>query len=678
MKIFKRLIFLVVLLCLLGSYTETFSQIPIIIDKAEKEEDLRKKSSTYLYLAEYYCEFQKDSALFFLKDALKYSFLANDSSLISDTYRLYAIAKAPKEISDTVSHYFQQSLKYAIDKVDSAKIYTDIAAAYTYCGDYNKAFKCYNIGVDYMIQINDSTNLARILTNLGVLYSKTSKFYQASTTYMRALDICEKYNDKESAAGIYNNMGEIMALQEEYDKAIGYFSTAKSLYESLGLIPPLSTEYLNLAQVYIELEEYDIAKDYLNKSYQIDTTYKLKALEANSLRQLATVYLRQGKYNSAERLIDGSIYVLESESLNMHLEITKILKAEILVKQKRFDEANKIILENEPIIRRQNDQHTLVHILNLKAEIAKNSGQWDSAYNFQEEAYTISDSLYGVDKHRSIMNLEIAYQTELKEKQIEQLKYSDSLKKIKLKNRSRLITLLIIILALVIIITGFLILYWIKKQQYENQNREKRILQAKFNAEGQQQDKIAQELHDNVGGKLIGLILKLQSGNIDNDESLHYVEDIYKDIRRVSHSLNEPIFKNVDLQTKVQNYISTLTEDSFIDIDYTNDIDIDWSKVIDNIDLQRNCYRMIQELLTNSFKHAKADHIEIHLLNDDTKIMIIYEDNGVGFSKEAIMRKDLLSTIKKRLDIFDGKIDINNSHHKGVFINITIPYKKNK
>jgi len=275
------------------------------------------------------------------------------------------------------------------------------------------------------------------------------------------------------------------------------------------------------------------------------------------------------------------------------------------------------------------------------------------------------------------MNLELAYQTEKKEKQIDELRYNDLLQQEQLKRGNTQVYLLVVSLALVILIGGILFFYRKRRRQNENKKREQQFLQGRFEAEEKAKDKIARELHDDIGGRLIGIILQLQSSKQKHQAELKLLQDVYNNVRRLSHRLDEPLFTELTLQEKVKNYLSELKEFTTFTCQFIDDLNIDWKRVDQSQELQRNIYRIVQELTTNTIKFAKATEVEIQMMNDLHKFVMIYEDNGIGIKAQEGKNKLQFNTIRKRVEMFGGDFEVNSQEGGGLFVIVNIPIKTN-
>jgi len=89
-----------------------------------------------------------------------------------------------------------------------------------------------------------------------------------------------------------------------------------------------------------------------------------------------------------------------------------------------------------------------------------------------------------------------------------------------------------------------------------------------------------------------------------------------------------------------------------------------------------NIYRIIQELTTNSIKHAKATGILVQIIEHEDMIAITFEDNGIGFDPIFVQKKHEsrgLKNIVSRVHTLDGAIQFDTLNDGEVIITIEIP-----
>lgn len=647
-----------------------------IIDRVDTISDTSKKISTWLYISEYLSQAEPEKGYFYGVKALEEAILLGDSALLSDSYRLMAMSAAGMSRCDDSDSLFLIGSGFINNQRDRAFYLSAQASVNTLCGNSKNQFANYNEAKKIFEELGDEQNIALLLINMGVTYSVNSQYYKASSCYFEALDICERLNDEESIPIIYQNLGEVMAVQEQYDKAVGYYNSAIYGFEKLGFDKAIAAVYLNLGQIYIEIEQWDVAKSYLNKSYVIDTTLHLVDYESIALKQLGVTYLQTGHLESSEELVRAALRLQKQNDYRLIIPESQLILGQILLEQGEMEELNDIVEEALQRASDINDADMYASLLLLKSKALEQQKMYKEAFTALEEGTKLRDSIFNLEKTRSIMNLEAAYQTEVKEKQIDEFKFRDQLQQQKIRNKTNQVYLLIVSVILLMVVFVVFISYFRRKRFLEMQQREQKFLKDRFEAEEKARDKIAAELHDDIGGQMVGLILQLQSGGKLEQEELDKLQKVYQGVRRLSHSLDEPIFTNMTLQNKLQNYISELKDQVDFNIVFIDDLNLSWSQIAEGGEIQRNIYRIVQELLTNTAKFAEASEAEIQLMNENNHISFLYEDNGVGMDLQGASSEINFNTIRKRLEMFAGKLEVNSKPGSGFFVSIVIPFKR--
>lgn len=89
---------------------------------------------------------------------------------------------------------------------------------------------------------------------------------------------------------------------------------------------------------------------------------------------------------------------------------------------------------------------------------------------------------------------------------------------------------------------------------------------------------------------------------------------------------------------------------------------------------QLNIYRIIQELLTNSIRHAEASKILVQCSQAENKFFIMLEDNGKGFDKD-ILKNNMgmgINNIRRRIDLMQGIFELDSTISEGTTVNIEL------
>ena len=189
---------------------------------------------------------------------------------------------------------------------------------------------------------------------------------------------------------------------------------------------------------------------------------------------------------------------------------------------------------------------------------------------------------------------------------------------------------------------------------------------------------VAEELHDNLGSMLVTLNMLSDTLPKKTDpESLKKLAGKISEIaaqatdatRKISHSLHSGLLKHFGLEAAINELVEALNESHTITVNCHMDLG-------DEMDSQTNVqvYRMLQELINNTLKHAQASSVNIDMSMTPDHLTMIFEDNGVGFDANISGEKGLgLSNLKSRVEGLDGQLTIESKKGSGTTTIIEIP-----
>jgi signal transduction histidine kinase len=189
-------------------------------------------------------------------------------------------------------------------------------------------------------------------------------------------------------------------------------------------------------------------------------------------------------------------------------------------------------------------------------------------------------------------------------------------------------------------------------------------------AQEEERTRVARELHDSVGQKL--MLLTKKTKNIGNQEMEVLASDTLDELRTISRGLHPITLERLGPTAAIRNMINEV--DANTNIFFTHQIeDID---AFLSREASLHLYRIIQEVLNNMVKHAEAKAGSITIEKRNNTIEAIIADNGKGFeiSEKAKTSVSLgMKTLMERAKILNSKIDIKSQINKGTKITLTIP-----
>ncbi|MBL7783069.1 MAG: sensor histidine kinase [Saprospiraceae bacterium] len=246
--------------------------------------------------------------------------------------------------------------------------------------------------------------------------------------------------------------------------------------------------------------------------------------------------------------------------------------------------------------------------------------------------------------------------------------------------------LIMIALALVMISYSSRAQRRILTQRMENQAAELRhqqeLLQRNLLVQEEERQRIAAQLHDDIGSKLG--VLHLAFHRLRRaDQTEKSTEPMYEEInalianaldttRRISHELLPPTLEDFGLLEALSEFFESVRNTGAVTVQFEHNVlRSDFSDPATELHL----FRIVQELTNNSLKYASAHHIAVHLTKDDHhKIHLRYTDDGKGFDQESMVSKGLgFRNLQNRTRMIGAEFQLRTAPGQGFEMNIMMP-----
>lgn len=234
---------------------------------------------------------------------------------------------------------------------------------------------------------------------------------------------------------------------------------------------------------------------------------------------------------------------------------------------------------------------------------------------------------------------------------------------------------LVITFALLIYLTFVQRINKEKNIQYKKDiNHQKELLQQNITIQEFERERIAILLHDDIGNKLNILSVWLNNKDTWNNERskaivIDQIPKLIDVTRNISHSLYPVNFEQFGLILTIEELISNIEASLSIKLKLLSD----YSQ--NNISLDLQIYRVIQEFLSNVLKHSKASEMQIVIKGRKNSSHIILTDNGIGFDINMKKRGMGLKNIDLRLESINATSKWKSFKNKGTRLIISIPKK---
>ena len=563
-------------------------------------------------------------------------------------------------------------------------------------GNYPLALESHNKSLKIGEELNNKSLIAKSLHNIADVYFMLGNFSKALEWEFKSLKIKEQLNDKNSFASSKNSLGNIYGSLKNYEKALEYYFSVIDLIgaDEKGDKRFLSLTYINIGIIYILKNEYEKGLDYFLKSLEIIEKYKIKSAYSGCYNNIGNCYVDQGNFNKG---LDYFFKGLKMSSGKSDTSISLKNIASGYLKEKEYKKALPYALAAVASARELKSLNLTKVSEELLSSIYDKLGDSKKALQHYKEFKIANDSLFNEESTKKMTRVEM--NDEFENKQIiERAKQSKimALSHEELNKQKIIRNSLGGMFVLLLIIAGITIL------NYRNKSRANKLLALKteelyqqktmdllkqqrlntmqnlISGQEMERQRIAGELHDGIGGALAGIKLKLQNINVKIHEEnknlenvILNVDNLYREVRTISHDLAPPQLKN-SVFTEV---ISQLAQDLRTATSLKISLEFMEEEKLNHIseDVQVAIYRMIQELLKNSLQHAQCSHVEISLSKYDNELNLLLEDNGIGFNTQKKASGMGLRNIQARVKALEGEYVIDSKSGRGSAFNITIP-----
>jgi PAS domain S-box-containing protein len=220
-----------------------------------------------------------------------------------------------------------------------------------------------------------------------------------------------------------------------------------------------------------------------------------------------------------------------------------------------------------------------------------------------------------------------------------------------------------------------------RRVKIEKELHDERLKRLSSVIDGQEieRERLSRELHDGLGQELIAIKLKLESTVEHADEKTQKIigdlrnefNRTIDEIRRMSNDLMPSGLQEFGLANAIRKLCNNISDNS----DITTTVEVDNFPENPDNKITMYLYRIVQEAINNSVKHAEASEICVKLSADAQFVCLTVHDNGKGFNfdNDHNFSGNGLYNMRERVNMLKGKIKINTAPGKGTEIDIQIP-----
>ena len=597
--------------------------------------------------------------------------------------KLYlGLSKAFERIDITQSKtYALKALNQENDSINS-EAHNQLGRANFYQNQLDSAAFHFKKSILLLKSIHLDDKAAAVGISLGAVQLRRGDYKKAIGTLIEGASFFESTKDSINMAKCYSNVSTAFGELSNTKKAIEYGEKALRIFDLKNMVPYKAITLPNLAGEFLKLGDTVKAKNYFLEAEKLAKTRNDKFSLARIYNNLGNMYL-ETDYSQSEKYLIQALEVRKETKNNDGIG-TLYNNLGYLYLQKGNPKKSIPYFENALKFGEGTNEST---VLNNLSNAHKKLGNYKSALQFTERKTAFNDSILQVENQKVIAEISTKYETEKKEKEILNLKNTNLETDIKRKqNRNLLYTVL------GLLFVGLILAYsWIRnsrkkriiaeqRQELESQKVERLLkeqeligLDAMIEGQEKERQRIAEDLHDSLGGKLSALKLFVEEvKNTDNalyEKIKTVLDESYEDVRDISHQKNIGAMIDKGLIPAVNIIANRLKSTKKLNVEVTN---IDLKQKIKNF-IELQLFRIIQELITNTLKHARANTVSIQFSEESNTLNVVYEDDGVGYDPESTKKGVGLKNIRNRIQKIGGSMVVDSNPGNGTTVILNVP-----
>jgi signal transduction histidine kinase len=625
----------------------------------------------------------------------------------NEPYTLYAVehgialAYEDNNALDSAEIHYLKALSYTKNpnfEHYQCQIYNDLAIVKKLKGDFLASESYYNQSLELGKKTNDLESQEFAFHGLGTLQETQGKFEKAVEYYWESVRMAEKRGNKEGIVNTIQNLATTYTRLKNHTAALSTIEKAYSLAKEEKSTLLMASVLFDYGRVLNGAEDYNGALQKYSLALDSFRVANFKPLIARTLFYMADTYTAKGNLMAAKAHFESCKQYEQYISVKSRAELNTKL-GRLYSQENDWTKAKDAFLSSYTIAHEHSMRDLEKESANNLANTYSQLGDYKNAYQYGNFAKVLQDSLISTTLNKNIAELQISYDTEKREKEIQSLRLKQ-FQTILLFGGVLLIGFISILLYILRLRTKNNAALQVQNQHIETQNR---LLFEKNAALEQFAFAAAHDLKEplrNIGS--FSNLLQRQYKNKLDDNANEYLSFIVNGAKRMNDLLvallnfSELTADQATITRKVNlnEAISTVEKSLKYTIHETN-ASINYHTALPLILMkEEHLLRLLQNLVSNAIKFVdkKAPFIFIDAHETDKQIVLSVKDNGIGIEKEyedkiyrlfQQLHKNStfegsgvgLSICKNIVDKYGGKIWYESELHQGTTFFVELPKK---
>lgn len=524
--------------------------------------------------------------------------------------------------------------------------------------------------------LGDSAGMAASHSKVGVAYTDLMEFDSALTHDYAAARIYAAMGDVLRSAQVRGNIGHLYQLMSDLPAA------ERITRETVAILRTQENDYAlaaaigQLCQVLQHMHRTDEALSAGREAMALYEKVGSKMDLANLNNELGQVCRDRGDHAGGLAYYEKAL-ALGEESGDLNGVATYALNvAKALVDLGRPKEALPLFERSVALCRAEDYDDQRMSALSGWVTALERVGDLRGALSRQRELTALRDSVYNAQRLTALADMQVRYETERTEKELAEERQR-SLEQENRIVRQRFLIALTAGGALLVLLGSWLLVS--RQRARLKAERDAAIivereqgLKAMVESTDAERKRIAHELHDGVGQLLTGLRMRMDAVSREQPalaELLTLADDASREVRGIAHRMMPRALGELGLVPALADMLDKSLKLPGMRVTFEHyGVEGRLSAPVET-----GVYRIAQELVSNIIKHARAGQVNVQLMRNKGHLILIVEDDGLGFDLASARGGMGLSGLRDRARLLHGAIDIRSTPGAGTVVTLRVP-----
>jgi len=549
---------------------------------------------------------------------------------------------------------------------------------------YQKAINHHKKALHIRTDLKDDPGIGSSFLKIGMMYYQNNDVDKALGYELKALIYLRKTGNQQGIAYALNNICAVLDDQRQYQSIEKYAKESYQICKQLGDSAGMANASNYIAFGFERDRDIPAASQKFNEALRIFIPQRDTINTSNILNNLGHLYNKTNPKLTLE-YYEKSLSLLLSFS---HFDTSAVVGGLANV-------ANQYIVRGD--FKRSEVGIRRALFLSLKGKVKRYMSQIysqlsdifahtckpDSAIKYAEAFQLEVEKKFSDEMAANFSKLQTQFEIDLREQQKATLSKENEVKAQKLIRYQILIGSLLLVVGLLVLV------FWLfrnrqkiiqkRKLDEERWNQQEAKTKAVIEAEEHERQRIARELHDGVGQKLSAARLHLSAleGKFDSSQTqeellltnaISMMDDAVKEVRSVAHTMLANALLKQGLAGAIRDLIQKINNGGLLKIE------LEISGLEQKLDptVESMLFRIIQVIMSNIIRHSGANQVTIQLHRQESELVLMVEDNGIGFNPAEISSGAGMQNMKSRVAYINGFFEVDSSPGRGTTITVEV------